>query len=201
MAQRIGIFGGTFDPIHFGHLRIAEEARDRFALDTVLFVPNQVSPFKIGETVTPAALRAELARAAIFDNPAFALWTGELDRPGASYTVETLRAISADFPHSERYFLTGTDAVRDIGKWREPEECLALAHFVAFHRPGVTESEAREGIPDHLEPGIVFVPMNGLDISSTEIRQRVQQGRSIRYLLPEAAITIIQENQLYRMIE
>lgn len=198
---RIGVFGGTFDPIHFGHLRIAEEARGRFSLDTVLFVPNQVSPFKVGETSTPPGLRAALTKAAIADNPAFGLWEGELERPGPSFTVETLRAIAAEFPDSERYFLTGTDAVRDIGKWREPEVCLTLAHFVAFHRPGVTESDAREGIPDHLEPGIVFVPMHGLDISSTEIRERVQQGRSIRYLVPEAVIAVIEENRLYRMVE
>lgn len=199
--ERLGIFGGTFDPIHFGHLRIAEEARDRFALERVLFVPNQVSPFKVGETATPAPLRATLTLAAITDNPAFSLWDGELKRSGPSFSVETLRAIAQEHPDTERFFLTGTDAVRDIGKWREPEACLALAQFIAFHRPGVSESEARLGIPDHLEPKIVFVPMHGLDISSTEIRERVQQGRSIRYLVPEAVGAVIEQHRLYRVIE
>ena len=196
--KRLGIFGGTFDPIHYGHLRIAEEARERFGLAHVLFVPNQVSPFKIGDTTTAAPLRVELVRRAIESNPHFSLWTGELEREGPSFTVQTLRALSQEFPDSERYFLTGTDAVRDIGKWREPEACLALAQFVAFHRPGVTESEARVGVPDDLEPRIIFAEMNGLDISSTEIRERIISGRSIRYLVPDGVISLIDEEKLYQ---
>lgn len=199
--EKIGVFGGTFDPIHYGHLRIAEEARDRFGLSHVLFVPNQVSPFKVGETATRAALRAELVQVAIAGNPAFGLWVGELEREGPSYTVETLRALRMKFPVAALYFLTGTDAVRDIGKWRAPEECITLAQFIAFHRPGVTESEARFGVPDHLESGITFAEMNGLDISSTEIRERVRAGRSIRYLVPEGVIALIEEKKLYRVVE
>lgn len=195
--KRFGIFGGTFDPIHYGHLRIAEEARERFGLSHVLFVPNQVSPFKIGDTTTPAPLRVELVRRAIDGNPHFSLWTGELERDGPSFTVQTLRALAQEFPDSERYFLTGTDAVRDIGKWREPEACVTLAQFVAFYRPGVTESEARVGVPDDLEPQILFAQMNGLDISSTEIRERVASGRSIRYLVPDPVISLIKEEKLY----
>jgi len=199
--MRLGILGGTFDPIHFGHLRIAEDASYRFALDTVLFVVNQVSPFKVGETTTPALLRAALTQAAIADNPAFSYWGGELERPGPSFTVETLREIAAHFPDSERYFLTGTDAVRDIAKWREPETCLALAQFVAYYRPGVSEAVAREGIPNHLEPKIAFVPIHGLDISSTEIRTCVAQHHTIRYLVPDPVIALIEKHELYRMVE
>lgn len=196
--QKLGVFGGTFDPIHYGHLRIAEEARDRFGLAHVLFVPNQVSPFKIGDTTTSAALRLELVKCAVEGNPHFSVWAGELEREGPSYTVETLRRLAQEFPDNALYFLTGTDAVRDIGKWREPEACVALAQFVAFYRPGVTETEARVGVPDHLEPKILFAEMNGLDISSTEIRERVAQGHSIRYLVPDAVIAQIEEKGLYR---
>ena len=199
--SKIGVFGGTFDPIHYGHLRIAEEARERFGLDHILFVPNKISPFKIGDTTTPAALRVELVRGSIAGNPNFSLWTGELEREGTSYTVETLRALAQEFPDTQLYFLTGTDAVRDIGKWREPEACLKLAQFVAFYRPGVSEAEARIGVPDELEPKIIFAAMNGLDISSTEIRQRVQTNRSIRYLVPESVVALIEEKRLYRVVE
>lgn len=199
--MRLGILGGTFDPIHFGHLRIAEDARARFALDTVLFVVNQVSPFKIGETTTPGPIRAALTQAAIAENPAFAYWGGELERSGPSFTVETLRALDREFPDSERYFLTGTDAVRDIGKWREPETCLSLAHFVAYYRPGVSEAAAREGIPNHLEPKITFVPIHGLDISSTEIRTCLAQNHTIRYLVPDPVIALIEKHKLYRVVE
>jgi nicotinate-nucleotide adenylyltransferase len=197
-VQKIGIFGGTFDPIHYGHLRIAEEARERFGLAHVLFVPNQVSPFKIGDTTTSASLRVELVRCAIETNPHFVLWAGELEREGPSFTVETLRRLSQEFPDNTLYFLTGTDAVRDIGKWREPEACVALAQFVAFYRPGVTETDARVGVPDHLEPNILFAEMNGLDISSTEIRERVAAGRSIRYLVPDPVVALIEQKGLYR---
>lgn len=195
--RKVGIFGGTFDPVHYGHLRIAEEARERFGLTHVLFVPNQVSPFKIGDTTTPASLRVELVRRAIESNPHFSLWSGELEREGPSFTVETLRRLAQEFPDNALYFLTGTDAVRDIGKWREPEACVALAQFVAFYRPGVTESEARVGVPDHLEPKILFAEMNGLDISSTEIRERVAAGRSIRYLVPDPVVALIEQQGLY----
>jgi nicotinate-nucleotide adenylyltransferase len=196
-VTKIGILGGTFDPVHYGHLRIAEEARERFGLTHVLFVPNQVSPFKIGDTTTAASLRVELVALSIADNPHFQLWTGELEREGPSYTVETLRRLAQEFPQAALYFLTGTDAVRDIGKWREPEACVALAQFVAFYRPGVTEIQARVGVPDHLEPKILFAELNGLDISSTEIRERVAAGRSIRYLVPEKVIALIEEKGLY----
>ncbi|MBB6052326.1 nicotinate-nucleotide adenylyltransferase [Armatimonas rosea] len=196
--RKIGIFGGTFDPVHYGHLRIAEEARERFGLAHVLFVPNQVSPFKIGDTTTPASLRVALVRCAIESNPHFSLWAGELEREGPSFTVETLRRLAQEFPADSLYFLTGTDAVRDIGKWREPEACVALAQFVAFYRPGVTESEARVGVPDLIEPKILFAEMNGLDISSTEIRERVAAGRSIRYLVPDPVVALIEQQGLYR---
>lgn len=195
--MRLGIFGGTFDPIHFGHLRLAEEARDSLALDRVLFVPNQVSPFKTGATTTPGRLRAQMVEAAIADNPAFALWDGELEREGPSYTVETLRRLREQHSDATLYFLTGTDAVRDLPKWREPDALLALARFVAATRPGVSADDVRAVLPAAWRAQVDFLPMSGLDISSTALRERVAAGRSIRYLAPDAVVQFIQKRALY----
>lgn len=195
--MRLGIFGGTFDPIHYGHLRLAEEARDTLRLDRVLFVPNQVSPFKTGATTTPGRQRAQMVAAAIADHAQFALWDGELQREGPSYTVETLRSLRALHPDAELYFLTGTDAVRDLPQWREPEALLSLARFVAAARPGVSVDQVRDALPENWRARVDFLPMAGLEISSTALRERVADGRSIRYLTPPAVVQFIQANALY----
>ena len=199
--MRLGVFGGTFDPIHYGHLRLAEEARCRFQLDRVLFVPNWISPFKTGRAVTPGVTRAELVQAAIADNPAFALDTRELERPGPSYTVETMRALHDENPGTEMFFLTGADAVRDLAKWREPETLLALTRFVAATRFGVSREETTRALPPAWVERILFLEMPALDISGTDLRERVQTERSIRYLTPPAVRTLIYERGLYHPTE
>lgn len=195
--MRLGIFGGSFDPIHYGHLRLAEEAREALALDRVLFVPNQVSPFKTGNGVTDGRIRAEMVQQAIADQPAFALWDGELEREGPSYTVETLRTLAAQHPDAERFFLTGTDAVRDLPKWREPETILRLAVFVAATRPGVSPDAVRDALPEAWRERVRFLPLTPLEISSTDIRNRVAHGRSIRYLTPPPVVAAIAARRLY----
>jgi nicotinate-nucleotide adenylyltransferase len=153
----IGIFGGTFDPIHFGHLRMAEEARDQLCLDRVLFVPNRVSPFKAGGGVSPGELRAEMVRRAIADNPSFAISRVELDRPGPSYAIETVRALRDAHPDADLFFLSGTDAIKDLPAWREPEALLVLARFVAATRPGVDPGAVLAALPRILgRPGDVY---------------------------------------------
>lgn len=194
---RLGVFGGTFDPIHFGHLRMAEEAREQFALDRVLFVPNYVSPFKLDRTVTPGPLRVEMIRRATEDNPSFAVDSREIERMGPSYTVETLRELAAENPDSDLFFLTGTDAVRSLPDWRAPEELLALARFIAAARPGVQKQEVLAVLPDAWEKRILFLPMPELDISSTDLRLRVGEGRSLRYLTPCAVEEFVREHRLY----
>jgi nicotinate-nucleotide adenylyltransferase len=196
--MRLGVFGGSFDPIHFGHLRMAEAVRERFGLDRVLFIPNAVSPFKTDISVTAGAVRAELLQLATRDNPYFQVWTGELDRPGPSYTVDTLRRLDAENPGADLYFLTGSDAVRDLMKWREPKSLVQLAHFIAVIRPGVSEDDVRGALPDDLEARIAFLALPGLDISATEIRARVAVGHSIRYLVPPEVIDAIARHGLYR---
>lgn len=196
--MRLGIFGGTFDPIHFGHLRMAEEVRGQIGLDRVVFVPNRVSPFKTGEGVTDGPARAEMIRRAIDDNPAFDISTIEIDRVGPSYSVDTVRALHAREPDAELFFLTGTDALAGLVGWREPEALLELATFVAVARPGTETRDVLDRLPDAWEPHIVFVTMPGLDISATDLRARVRSARSIRYLTPPAVAEYIAEHGLYR---
>lgn len=196
--MRLGVFGGSFDPIHYGHLRIAESLRESHALDKVLFVPAYVSPFKVGETGTPPEIRAELVRVAIASNPYFAIWTGELDAPGPSYTVETLRRLKVEFSGAEIFFLLGFDALQGILRWREPEALLTLAKFVAATRPGTTEEQVRDAVPDGWEGAIDFVDIPPIDLSSTEMRALVSRGKSLRYLTPPAVIEQIDVRRLYK---
>ena len=196
---KLGIFGGTFDPIHYGHLRMAEEARERIGLDRVLFVPNQVSPFKVGKLISPCAQRIEMIRLAISGNPAFEFDTIELDRPGPSYTVDTLRAIKLRAPaETELFFLTGADAVRDLAGWREPEEILRLTRLVAATRPGVSSDDIVRALPAAWRERILFLEMPELDIAATDLRERIRTGRSIRYLTSPAVEKFVTMRGLYR---
>lgn len=197
MAKRIAIFGGTFDPIHIGHLRIAEEARERLGLETVLFVPNNVSPFKTDTRVTPGERRLEMVGQAVADNPAFAVSRVEIDRPGPSYAVETVRTLREVYADADLFFLTGADAIRDLPEWREPEALLAAARFVAMTRPGADGEAIRDVLPVPWRERITFIEMRGLDISATDLRARVRTGRSIRYLVPRAVEAYIQRHGLY----
>lgn len=195
--MRLALFGGTFDPIHNGHLRIAEEAREQLELDRVVFVPNRVSPFKTGRDVTPGALRAAMVRAAVADNPAFAVSTIELDRLGISYTVDTVAALRAEYPNAALFFLTGADAVRDLSAWREPERLLGLAQIAVATRPGVDENQITQALPARWLEQLRFIATPGLDISATDLRARIRDGRSIRYLVPPAVENFIGERRLY----
>ena len=195
--KRLGVFGGSFDPVHCGHLRLAEEMREALGLDRVLFVPAQVSPFKTGRTTTPAALRARMVQEAIADNPHFGLWAGELDRPGPSFTVDTLRQLASEFPGVDLWFLTGADTLRDLPQWREPETILRLAFLAVGERPGSDADAALDSLPEHWKARIRRVPLLPLDIASTDLRSRVASGRSIRYLVPPSVAEIIGSERLY----
>jgi nicotinate-nucleotide adenylyltransferase len=195
--MKIGVLGGTFDPIHYGHLRLAESLGEQLGLDTVLFVPNQVSPLKTTHPPTVGEKRAQMVALAIAGNARFTLWAGELERPGASFTVETLRTLHVLYPSDTLYFLAGMDAVADLAKWREPEVILQIATMVAGVRPGMSEKQARERLPDAWERQIRFLPTPALDISSTEIRELARENRSIRYLTPPSVVDFITEKQLY----
>lgn len=186
--------GGTFDPIHNGHLVCAEEARVQFVLDDVVFVPSGNPWQKNG--VSPAEDRYLLTMLATAPNPHFSVSRIEIDRKGPTYTVDTLRAFR-DFygAVAELFFITGTDAVAEILSWKEPELVLDLAHFIAASRPGYALTEAHGAL---FRNRVSVMEIPALAISSTDIRRRVAEGRTVRYLLPGEVEEFIQERSLYK---
>ena len=147
--------------------------------------------------MTPGEMRAEMLRLAVYDNPFFAVSTIEINRPGPSYTVDTLRELRQTNPHDDLFFLTGSDAIRGLPGWVEPEALLDLAHFVALTRPGVLHGDVLAALPDAWERRILFIETPGLDISATDLRQRASRKQSLRYLTPPSVAEFIAEHGLY----
>lgn len=202
--QRIGIIGGTFDPIHYGHLVIAEEVRVSLHLTEMLFIPTGDPPHKPGRSVTPAEQRAMMVELAIASNPHFTLSRIEIDRPGPSYTVDTLHQLRQQWgTQVGLYFVIGWDSLEELHHWYEPQALLAaLTGLVAVRRPGhVEEAEYKQVIEQRL-PGITqrlhVVPAPQLDISATDLRKRVAEGRPIKYQTPEAVEHYILTHRLYQ---
>ncbi len=199
--QRIGIMGGTFDPIHMGHLLMAESVRMDYDLDKVLFIPTGTSPHKDDSSITPAIDRYIMTMMATYSNPYFFVSPIERDRPGPSYTIDTVRALVAEYePGTEFYFLTGTDEVLELHTWNNINELLDLCHFVAASRPGkvrTIEQEIERLGPKAVER-IHRLTTPELEISSTDIRERVRLGKSIRYFVPENVEHYIHKEGLYR---
>ena len=193
-GTNVGVFGGTFDPVHLGHLIAAEEARQALALDRVLFVPAGMPPHRTRPPVASAADRVRLVELAIDGHPAFSLDRREAGAGRTCYTVETLAALRAEMGESCRLHLViGADSLLDLPGWREPERILSLASIVVVDRPG---SALETADPDLLAL-VVRVPGARVGISSSEIRDRLLAGRSVRYLLPEAVRAYIAEHRLY----
>ncbi len=193
MALRLGVMGGTFDPIHNGHLVAASEVAHLYGLDEVVFVPSGQPWQKLDRVVSPAELRYLMTVIATADDPRFTVSRVDIDRPGPTYTVDTLRDLHAQRPDADLYFITGADVLGTILGWRDPEELLALAHLVGVTRPGHTVSA------DHLPPGsasVVEIP--ALAISSTDCRERVARGAPIVYLVPAGVERFIVKAGLYR---
>lgn len=197
----IALMGGTFDPIHLGHLVTAEAAVEQFGLDQVLFVPALQPPHKQGYPVTPAEHRLAMVQLATRSNPRFAVSSVELDRQGPSYTVDTLAEMRESLPYGTRlYFITGADAVINVETWREPERLFRLCHFIAAHRPGFPTNAIREGLrglEHRYNTRILEVDAPAFEVSSTDIRQRVRDGRTIKYLVPGPVEEYICVNGLY----
>ncbi len=195
-TKRIGVMGGTFDPIHLGHLAAAQEALDQFGLDEVVFVPAAISPFKQGEEILDPETRYLMAVIATASHPQLKVSRFEVDRPGPSYTVDTMRALKKTYgARGELYFIGGSDTLLDLSGWKDPEGLLELCVFIAIERPGHTVKAGRK-FASH--PRVTRMAMPGLDISSTDIRQRVKERRSIRYLVPREVAGFIEKNGLYR---
>ena len=197
MGRRLGVMGGTFDPIHYGHLVTAEEALVQFTLDEVVFVPTGQPWMKEGREVSPVEDRYLMTVIATASNPRFRVSRTEVDRDGPTYTVDTLRALATENPDAELYFITGADAMFEIFEWKDPDEVLALAHFIAATRPGygLRRVEA-SGSTRHLNVSVMNIP--ALAISSTDVRARIHEGRPIRYLVPEGVKSYIEKAELYR---
>lgn len=190
--------GGTFDPIHHGHLVAAEEALWQSRLDVVVFVPTGQPWMKEERKVTPAEHRFLMTVIATSSNPRFTVSRVDIEREGPTYTRDTLRAIQDEYgDEADLFFITGADAVLEIFQWKDPKEILELAHVIAATRPGYDIARFEAEAPTS-HPNISVMDVPALAISSTDIRRRVQEGTSIRYLVPEAVHAYIDKWELYR---
>jgi len=201
--MRIGIFGGTFDPIHLGHLVIAEQSREQAGLDQVWFVPSARPPNKLDREITSFDKRAEMVQLAIAGNPAFELNEIEKDRPGPSFTADTLADLHRHHPQTEFHLILGSDCLPEFPSWHEPARIVSLAKLVVATRPGWPLCSAEDlrfslrlprKTPLHLQ--LVQVPQ--VDFSSRDLRRRIAEGRSVRYFVPSAVLAYIQDKKLYR---
>ena len=190
--MRIGIFGGTFDPPHLGHLLVAIDAFEALALDRLVFVPTGRQPLKADVTTAPGAARLAMTRRLVGDDARFAVDAMEIERDGLSFTIDTLHAFAARDPEAERYFLLGADAWRSFPRWRSPDEIMRLATVVVLTRGGEPIGPAASGVR---APRVL--PTRRIDISSTEIRSRIRAGLSLRGFVPEAVREYIEANGLY----
>ncbi|MCC6123586.1 MAG: nicotinate (nicotinamide) nucleotide adenylyltransferase [Pirellulales bacterium] len=200
--MRLGIFGGTFDPVHYGHLLLAECCREQCRLDAVWFLPAAVPPHKQDWGLSPAENRVEMLQLAIAGHPTFAVSRYELDRGGVNYTFETLEHFHRDDPSRELFFLLGADMLLDLPNWRRPERILELALPLAARRPGAGELDFAELAPFATPERIAQirahqVEMPQVDISGSEIRRRAAAGLSIRYRTPRAVEQYIETQGLY----
>ena len=198
VRTRLGVMGGTFDPIHYGHLVTAEEALHQFRLDEVMFVPTGSPWMKEHEVVSPPEDRYLMTVIATASNPLFHVSRIEVDRDGPTYAVETLRQLRHERGDDvDLFFVTGADAVLEIFQWKQPDGLFELAHFIAATRPGF-DIAAFEAHAETRPPGITVMNVPALAISSTDVRARVLAGRPIRYLVPEGVKSYIEKAGLYR---
>lgn len=198
-TRKIGIMGGTFDPIHYGHLLAADEARAAFGLSEVIFVPTGQPPHKANQRVTSAEDRFLMTELATVSCPFFNVSRVEIDRVGSSYTIDTMREIKSDplYNNVKFFFITGLDAVLDIMTWKTPEVLMDMCQFVAVSRYGYTKKRLEE-LPESLRTKIIPLEIPLLAISSTELRERIRQNRSVRFMVPPAVEQYIRKKSLYK---
>lgn len=194
MIRRLGLFGGTFDPPHVGHLALAEWARDRLRLDQVLFVPAGRPPHKRRSDLSPSADRLAMTRLAVRGQPAFHVSNVEARRDGPSFTVDTLRWARERYPRASLFLLVGADSLADLPHWHEPERIVRLARLVVAARPGLSPSRPGK----RFGARVLVLDNPGLEVSSSVIRARARAGRSIRYLVPDPVARYVARRGLYR---
>jgi nicotinate-nucleotide adenylyltransferase len=193
-GENIGILGGTFDPIHVGHLLAAQDTMEALTLDRVIFVTASIPPHKTGKGISPAETRLAMVKLAVENNPSFYASDIEIRRSGPSFSVDTVEDLKCNFPNSEFFFLVGEDNLPEIWAWKEPERLFGLCRMVVIGRPG-----GRNPARDMDLPGpVITLNIHRIDLSSSEIRRRVREGRSIRYLVPSDVERYIYEKRLYR---
>ena len=196
--MNIGVFGGTFDPIHIGHLIMAEEARVKLDLDKILFVPAGEPWLKQNRSITQASYRVEMVRRATSTNPCFELCTIEVDRAGASYTVDTLRMLLEKMGNKVSFFfILGRDALAELPVWKEPEELIRLCYLVVVPRSSSEDFKKLEASIPGLRDKVIQLDAPVVEISSSQVRRRVSQGMTIRYLVPDDVQEYIIEQKLY----
>jgi nicotinate-nucleotide adenylyltransferase len=192
--MRIGVFGGTFNPPHIGHLIVAESAKEALSLDTVLFIPCASPPHKSSRSLADAECRLEMVKLAISGNSSFQASDIEIQRGGRSYTIDTLRALTAMYPRAQLYLLIGIDNLLELHTWKEPHEIFGLAEVVSVNRPGFEPADVRK---DYLRR-VTSLRYPNIDISSSEIRRKAKMGKSIKYLVPSAVESYILKHGAYR---
>lgn len=201
--MRLGLFGGSFDPVHLGHLLLAESAREQARLDELWFIPAAQQPLKQHRSLTPGTTRVQMLQLAIGGHPAFRVSTVELDRGGVSFTVDTLAAIQAQRPDADLCFLMGADSLAEFDRWREPQRICELATLLVACRageplPDISGVTQRLQLPSSVEMRVERIDMPGIELSSRDIRRRVSEGRSIRFRVPRAVEMVIETAGLYR---
>lgn len=188
--MKIGILGGTFNPIHIGHLILAEEVREKLRLDKIIFVPSYLPPHKDGIDIANAGHRHTMVGLAIKNNKYFMVSDIEIERDGRSYTIDTLKEFKRIYPGEELHFIIGSDLLKYLEEWKDLEDIIKLVKFIVATRPGYP----LEKIPSH----ITTIPIRAVDISGFEVRRCIKGGKSFRYLVPEAVYKYIIKKRLYR---
>jgi nicotinate-nucleotide adenylyltransferase len=198
--KKIGLLGGTFDPIHMAHLLIAEDAREMLGLDTILFIPAGKPWLKADQKVSESEHRLAMVELAISSNPHFGVSDIEVKRPGPTYTVDTLEQLRVEYdPNTEIHLILGMDSLKELARWRSPEQLFDLSTIVGISRPGQVDIKPHilESIAEGVSGKVILIPGPSVGISGTDIRDRVANGRSIRYRVPEAVESYILEHGLY----
>jgi nicotinate-nucleotide adenylyltransferase len=201
--MKIGLFGGTFDPIHVGHLISAENVRELYGLDKIIFIPSAQPPHKRLSLVTPAKWRLKMVQLAIQNNPFFECSSIEIDKPGVSYTIETIQEYRKHYSKKELFFIVGSDSLFEMHSWYRIEDLVQLCEFIFVHRPGYALWEdqlKRLKLPSKVLKVLMKHPvqLDPVGVSSSEIRKRIAEERSIRYLLPAKVQKMIFEKKIYQ---
>ena len=191
--MHVGLFGGSFNPPHLGHLIVAETVREQFGLDALWWMPAYQPPHKTGTALAAVEHRLAMTQRAVAENPGFAVSDLEVQRKGTSYTVDTVRTLQAEHPDHTFSLIIGSDSLHGFSSWHQPEEIIARVPLIVYKRPG----SAAAVVASHFAEQVRFADAPLLEISGTEIRQRLLAGRSIRYLVPDAVRTYIHDHKLY----